>query len=167
MVDDGATRTIWSGKVVRLEVLDGRYEVARHAPAVAVLAVRDGRVLGVRQSRPAIGRDTWELPAGLVDPGESPLDAAHRELSEEAQLGGTLTPITRFYVSPGFTDELVHLYQATDLHPAPGTPDADEHVTVEWVDPRDTWLAIRDGRLASSGVTVLGLLVAMTGGDLA
>ena len=72
--------TIWTGRIVTLELLGGRYEVARHASAVAILAVRDGVVLGVAQDRPAIGRRTWELPAGLIDPGEAPLEAAVREL---------------------------------------------------------------------------------------
>ncbi len=160
--DDLPTERLWTGKIVRLERLGGRYEVVRHAPAVAVLAIRDGAVLGVRQRRPAIRCETWELPAGLIDEGETPFEAATRELAEEAHLGGTLTPITQFCVSPGFTDELVHLYEATDLVPRTGVPDDDEDLVVAWSDPRAMWDAIARGHVASSGVSVLGLHLALT-----
>lgn len=140
-----------------LEILDDRWEVARHASAVAVLVLRDGMVLGVRQQRPAIGREAWELPAGLIDPGETPAQAAARELREEVQLCGRLEPLTRSYVSPGFTDEEVHLFIGHDLEPCEGTPDASESLIVEWHDPRDAWRAIAEGRLATSAVTTLGL----------
>lgn len=152
---------IYEGKIVTLEVLDGRWEVARHASAVAVLVVRDGLVLGVRQRRPAIDADTWELPAGLIDPGESPAEAAARELREETQLCGRLEPLSRAYVSPGFTDEEVHLFEAHDLEACDGTPDETESLIVEWQDPKDAWRDIAAGRLASSAITALGLRHAM------
>lgn len=150
--------TLWSGRIVTLERLDGRFEVVRHAPAVAVLAVReDGRVLGVRQERPAIGRTTWEMPAGLIDPGESPEAAADRELREEAQLAGTLQLVSRMFASPGFTDEETHLFEARDLRPAEGEPDEDEELHIEWRDPLQVWRDVTEGRLATSAVTVVGL----------
>jgi ADP-ribose pyrophosphatase len=150
---------VFEGRILRLEIEDGRWEIVRHADAVAVLA-RDarGRVLGVWQDRPAIGARTWELPAGLIDEGETPAHAAARELAEETRLAGTLTPLTRFYVSPGFCDELVHLFAAHDLRPEHGaSPDEGEVVEVEWRDPASTWHDIATGALATSGVTVLGL----------
>ncbi|MEX2502600.1 MAG: NUDIX hydrolase [Trueperaceae bacterium] len=150
--------TIWTGNVVALERLDDYYEVVRHAPAVSVLATRgDGHVLGIVQPRPAVDADTWELPAGLIDPGETPVQAAERELREEADLCATLTPLTRMYVSPGFTDELVHLFEARDLTPCRGTPDPNEELTVAWRDPLQVWREVADGRLATSAVTVVGL----------
>ena len=68
--------TVYQGAIVTLELLDGHWEVVRHASAVAVLVVRDGLVLGVRQRRPAVDADTWELPAGLIDAGETPDQSA-------------------------------------------------------------------------------------------
>jgi ADP-ribose pyrophosphatase len=149
--------TVWSGRIVTLELLDGRYEVVRHVPAVAVLALRDGLVLGVSQRRPAIDARTWELPAGLIDAGEAPAEAAARELREEAQLCGRLTFLTRLFASPGFTDEEIHLFEARGLAPCDGVPDETEELTVAWRDPREVWRDVADGRLKTSGVTLLGL----------
>src|SRR5437879_5125316 len=86
------SRTTAAGRVVTLRVKhipqpDGSTrmrEIVEHAPGAAVVAVdRDGQVLLVRQPRPAVGAHVLELPAGLVDPGEQPIDTARRELEEE------------------------------------------------------------------------------------
>jgi 8-oxo-dGTP pyrophosphatase MutT (NUDIX family) len=155
---DERERPVFHGRIVDLVVLDDRWEVVRHAPAVAVLARDDrGRVLGVAQRRPAVAARTWELPAGLIDPGEAPHEAAARELAEEANLAGTLTAITSGYVSPGFTDELVHLFEARDLRAVAGTPDDDEALAIEWRAPRDVWDDVAAGTLATSMVTLLGV----------
>jgi 8-oxo-dGTP pyrophosphatase MutT (NUDIX family) len=153
-----AVRRVYRGRIVELEILDDRWEVARHAPAVAVLAVDDrGRVLGVRQWRPAVAASTWELPAGLIDPGETPEAAAARELAEEAQLAADLRPLAVGYVSPGFTDERVHLFEATGLRSAPGRPDDGEDLEVAWLDLDAAWQAAATGELVTSMVTLLGL----------
>jgi len=163
MTDDGgerppAVRTVFRGRVVELVVLDGRWEVVRHDDAVAVLAVDGaGRVLGVRQRRPAVGAVTWELPAGLIDAGETPADAAARELAEEAQLAGTLRPLAVGYVSPGFTDERVHLFEAVDLRPAAAPTDEGEDLHVDWIDLDEAWEAGSSGALVTSMVTLLAL----------
>lgn len=155
---DGHERSVFRGRIVDLVVLEDRWEVVRHAPAVAVLARDDrGRVLGVVQRRPAVGARTWELPAGLIDAGEDARAAAARELAEEANLAGTLTPLAAAYVSPGFTDELVHLFEARDLRPAPGTLDDGEELEVEWRAPQDVWDDAARGALATSMVTLLGI----------
>jgi len=151
-------RSVFRGRILQLEILDERWEVVRHAPAVAVLAVDErGRVLGVRQRRPAVGASTWELPAGLIDPGETPEAAAARELAEEAQLAADLGLLAVGYVSPGFTDERVHLFEATGLRPAPGRPDDGEDLEVAWLDLDAAWHAAATGELVTSMVTLLGL----------
>lgn len=149
--------TLWRGRIVTLERLGGRFEVVRHASAVAVLALQGGLVLGVRQQRPAIARETWEMPAGLIDPGEAPEAAAERELREETQLTGTFRHVSRMFASPGFTDEEVHLFEARDLHPAEGVPDEEEELRIEWRDPLEVWREVAAGSLATSAVTVVGL----------
>lgn len=151
------SRTHFEGKIITVKVLEDRWEVVEHAPSVAVLVVRDGLVLGVRQRRPAIDRETWELPAGLVDPGEEPAQAAARELAEETGLGGTLILVTRFWTSPGFTDERIWLYRAQDLEAVEAQPDPGEDLTVDWRDPAAVWDAAARGDLDTSAVTLLGI----------
>lgn len=148
---------IFSGKVVKLSILDGFWEVVEHADAVAVLVARGSEVLGVRQYRHAVGRESWEIPAGLIDPGEEPITAAARELAEEAQLGGNLTLVTRFYPSPGFSDEETYLYELHEMTDAPGKPDETEQLQLEWRDALETWRAVAAGELATSSVTVVAL----------
>ena len=149
---------IYKGRIVTLVTLDDHWEVVEHADAVAVL-VADGRlVLGVWQHRPAVGHRTWEVPAGLIDPGEEPLVAAARELGEEARLAGKLSLIASLYASPGFTDERIYLYQATDTRPEHGhEPDESEDLRLEWRDALDVWQALAAGDEVTSGVTALAL----------
>jgi 8-oxo-dGTP pyrophosphatase MutT (NUDIX family) len=89
-------------------------EIVRHPGAVAILAVdAEGRASFVRQLREPVRRPLLELPAGTREPGEEPLATARRELVEEAGLaGGEWRLAARFYSTPGFCDELVHVYIA-------------------------------------------------------
>jgi ADP-ribose pyrophosphatase len=133
-------REIYAGRILtlRLKYLlqpDGRRylrEIVEHRPGAAAVAVDDqGQVLLVRQSRPAIGARVLELPAGLIDAGEAPVDCARRELQEETGYrAGRLEPRVAFYTSPGFTDELIHIFVATDLEPCPAEGDEDEEIDV-------------------------------------
>lgn len=148
---------VFDGRIVKLELLDGRYEVVRHADSVAVLVAEGRKVLGVRQRRVAIGETTWEIPAGLVDPGEDPAQAAVRELAEEVGLTGRLTHITSFYVSPGFTDERLWLFAASDLKEHKLAGDEDEDLTPEWRDALDVWRSVARGEEVSSASTLMAL----------
>ncbi|ADI14731.1 NUDIX hydrolase [Truepera radiovictrix DSM 17093] len=157
---------LFEGRVIRVAKRSGRWEVVFHAPAVCVLALRGERgreeVLLVEQLRPAVGQVTWELPAGLVDPGETPAAAARRELAEEVGLAGTLTQLAEVYSSPGFTDEKVTLFMATDLHTvARAGGDEGEEVAFAWRPLRETWARVAAGEVASSAPTLLGLTYAL------
>jgi ADP-ribose pyrophosphatase len=131
-------REIYAGRIVtlRLKYLpqpDGSRrlrEIVDHAPGAAVVAVDDQqRVLLVRQDRPAVNARLLELPAGLVDPGEEPIDCAGRELTEETGFAARrLEPLVSFYTSPGFTDELIHLFIASGLYAQPGAHDEEEEI---------------------------------------
>lgn len=110
--------------------------VVRHPPSVVLVPVReDGRVVLIRQYRPALARTLWELPAGSLNPSETATDAAVRECEEEVGLvPRRLERLCSLYPTPGFCDEELIFFRATDLHPpAPGSRhrrDEDERIEV-------------------------------------
>ncbi|HEY7597818.1 MAG TPA: NUDIX hydrolase [Actinophytocola sp.] len=117
---------LYDGSIVALRVDDvsmpggrtAKREVVEHYGAVAILALdEDDHVTLIHQYRHPIGRRTWELPAGLLDkPGEDPVETARRELVEEVGLtAGDWSVLVDVAASPGFTDEVVRVYLATDL----------------------------------------------------
>ena len=127
-----ATETAFRGRVwdVRRDLvdLDGTQvtrDYVEHTGAVAVVALRTDRgvpeVFLVQQYRHPIGTHDWEIPAGLLDvAGEDPVDAARRELAEEADLvAGSWELLTTFTPSPGGLDEVITVYLATDLSDVP------------------------------------------------
>ena len=156
---------LYDGKVIRVSKLDSRWEVVEHVPAVAVLVLRDAagqlEVLLVSQNRPATGQKTWELPAGLVDAGETPQTAAARELAEEVGLGGTLTQIAEVFSSPGFTDEKVYVFEAAELFDHKLSGDEEGDFEFAWKPLLRTWQGIAGGEIASSAPTLLGLTYAL------
>lgn len=119
------SRELGRGVLIALESLeliapDGRpivRDVVRHPGGVAVLPVADERVWLVDQYRPAIGRRILEVPAGKLDhPGERPLDAAVRELGEEMGMSADRwVPLGVMLPSPGYTDEVIHLFAADGI----------------------------------------------------
>jgi ADP-ribose pyrophosphatase len=154
----GKRRQIYQGRILNLVLEDEFYEIIEHQDAVSILAEEAGKILFVRQYRPAVGGYTLELPAGLIEKGEAPLQAAQRELAEEAQLTGHLELLTQFFVSPGFCNENVYLFRASALRPQAATPDDDEDLTVVWASPRDVLQQAGTGQLALSSATMAGLL---------
>ena len=135
-------------------------EYVRHAGSVVVLPVLDdGRVVLVRQYRHAVGAFLWELVAGHLDPGEKPLAAARRELTEETGYRARrLEKLAEFYSSPGIFSEKMFLYRATGLRPGAPRPEDDEALEVRAFRPAEWRRLIASGRLPDAK-TLLGLLL--------
>ncbi len=150
-------RYLYRGRILNL-ALEGHYEIVEHKPAVAVIALREGRMLFVRQPRPAVGLAPLEIPAGLIEPGEDPLEAAKRELAEETGLTGELSFLFSYYVSPGFTDEKTYVFLAQDLRPAQAEPDEDEAIQVVWLEPEEALRLHQRGEAAFSATGLVGVL---------
>jgi ADP-ribose pyrophosphatase len=111
--------------------ITARRDIIRHPGSVVVLAVdlqgRQRRVLLAKQFRYAAGREMWELPAGRVDPGETALEGAKRELREETGYRARKwSKAMFFYVSPGFLDETMTIFLAEGLEPGEASPEEDE-----------------------------------------
>jgi len=131
-------RRLYEGRVLSLDVDEvsepggvmGTREVVRQTGSVAALPVLDdGRIVLVRQYRYAVSDFVWELPAGRRDPSESPEAGARRELEEEVGLrAASLEPISTFWTTPGFCDEVMHLFRATGLESVAARPEADERI---------------------------------------
>jgi ADP-ribose pyrophosphatase len=108
--------------------------VVRHAGSAVMMAVDEKkRILMVRQYRLPAEKYLWELPAGKVDPGEKPLQAAKRELAEETGYKARMwTKLASFWASPGFVQERMTIYLATDLTAGAATPMDDERIEARW-----------------------------------
>jgi len=133
--------TVYHGRLVDVRIERFRHadgaevsrEIVRHRGAVGIVAHDHEQVWLVRQPREAVDEpDLLEIPAGRLDvDGEQPLQAAKRELAEEVGLGGSSwEPIVVYYTGAGFTDERVHLFCATELHPAHAHSGEDERIEI-------------------------------------
>jgi ADP-ribose pyrophosphatase len=159
---------VYSGKVLDLDLdevvepgdVHGRREVVRQRGSVAVLPVHeDGRVTLVRQYRYAVDALVWELPAGRRDPGESAEDGARRELEEEVGLRPrSLEPLLTFWTTPGFCDEVMHLFRASGLDSVPPRPEADERIEAARFTRDEVRAMIARGEIRE-GKTLVALLL--------
>ena len=149
-----STTRPWTGRriavrVDEIERSDGHRttrEVVEHPGAVAILAWDGARLAMVRQWRHATGGVLLEIPAGTLEPDEPPAETARRELAEEVGLAADRwEPGPTFFTAPGFCDELMHLYLATDLHAAAGEADADELLEPLWMTLAEALAAIDAG----------------------
>jgi ADP-ribose pyrophosphatase len=141
MMERIGSRRVHEGRLSTVRVDEFRYadgsvserEVIAHPGAVAVVAHDERYLYLVRQPREAVGEERLlELPAGKLDvEGESPLEAAKRELGEEVgRRAARWRELRRFYSSPGFTDEEVWVFLATDLSDVSAEQDAEERIEV-------------------------------------
>jgi ADP-ribose pyrophosphatase len=160
-------RKVHSGRVFELVVDNVTFEngvtvdldVIRHPGASAIVPLTaQGGVLLIRQFRYAIGADIWEIPAGTLNPAESPLACAQRELEEEVGITarqwsplGAITPV------PGYSDEVIHLFVAREHAPGRQRLDADELLDVREV-PFDEALSMISANVIRDAKTIVALL---------
>ncbi|MFT4280543.1 NUDIX domain-containing protein [Microbacterium sp.] len=147
----------------------GEGEITRqyvaHPGAVAVVALDDEeRVALIQQYRHPIRHRDWEIPAGLLDvEGEPPIDTARRELAEEVDLvAGSMEPLLSIYTTPGGNDEVVHLFLARELSPAPSAHAREQEeadIRLEWVALDEAIDAVLAGRMRN-GILVAGVFAA-------
>ncbi len=132
--------TVYQGKVFDvsqdlIQFPDGeqhQIDLIQHLPAVTMLPVDDqGQIWFVRQYRHPAGKYLLELPAGVMDANERPEVSALRELREETGMGAkNLEHIGSFYLAPGYSTELMHVFWASDLYPSPLPGDPDERIEI-------------------------------------
>jgi ADP-ribose pyrophosphatase len=166
------TRRAYTGRVISLDVDQVRFpdgslgelEVIRHPGASATVPFLsdprgvDPQVLLIRQYRYAAEGYLYEIPAGRLDPNESPEDCARRELREETGCTAEfLEPLTWIFTTPGFTDEKIHLYMAYGLTRGEASREVDEFMEVEAL-PLSAALQMVERGQITDAKTALGLL---------
>jgi ADP-ribose pyrophosphatase len=164
----------YSGKLVKLfhdtvrfpDGSTGELDIVRHPGASAIVpflsdpAGDDPQLLLIRQYRYAAGGFIYEIPAGLLNPGEDPRDCAIRELKEETGCAAEhVEHLLTFFTTPGFTDEKIHIFLATGLERGETAHEADEFLTVETVTLSQALQLIEKGEI-QDGKTALAILYA-------
>ena len=167
-----ATRRAYSGRIISVDLdrvrfpdgSEGELEMVRHPGASAVVPFlsdpsgEDPQVLLIRQYRYAAERVMYEIPAGRLDPGETPLDCARRELREETGCDADrLEALTTIYTTPGFTDERIHLFLAAGLTHGSAAREPDEFIETESLPLSRALLLVQQGEI-SDAKTIIGLM---------
>ena len=169
-----ASEPIYLGRIVKLykdavrfpNGSLGQLEIVRHPGASAVVpflsdpAGEDPQLLLIRQYRYAAGGYIYEIPAGMLNPGEDPLACAHRELKEDT--GCTAQNMEHLYsllTTPGFSDERIEIYMATGLERGDTAHESDEFMTVETVTLSTALKMVQKGEIRD-GKTAIGILFA-------
>jgi ADP-ribose pyrophosphatase len=167
-----ATRRAWTGRLLQVDIdrirtpngTELEMEMIRHPGAAAVVPLLSGgdaadpAVLLIRQYRHAAGGMVWEIPAGVLEPGEGPEACARRELREETGAeADRIEHLTTVFTTPGFTDEQIHIFLATGIRGGTATPNADELIETAVVPMSRALGMVRDGEIRD-GKTVVALL---------
>jgi len=134
--------------------------VVRHPGSAVMMAVDEKkRVLLVRQYRLPAEKELWELPAGRLDQGEKPLQAAKRELAEETGYRArTWKKLASFWASPGYVQERMTVFLATGVTAGEASPMEDERIESRWFTRKELLEMIQDGKI-EDGKTMVGFLI--------
>ncbi|HEX4629137.1 MAG TPA: NUDIX hydrolase [Gemmatimonadales bacterium] len=145
----------------------GELEVIRHPGAAAIVPCasdprgEDPTILLIRQYRYAAGGPLWEIPAGTLEHGEDPENCARRELLEEAGVAAArIERLTSIFTTPGFTDEVIHLYLASGLDTKTPRRERDEFIEVVPQPLSQVLTRIRDGEVRDAKTIVAILYMA-------
>ena len=137
-----SSNLIYQGKILKLyvdgvELPDKKQSVreyVRHSGGAAVLLIVDGKVALVKQYRYVYGKEIYEIPAGKLEEGEDPADAAKRECGEETGYLVNVKKLLQLYPSPGYTDEVIHIYLADNPQFVGQNCDEGEFLSCEFID---------------------------------
>ena len=147
---------VFNGKILNLrndEVLlpngvTTNREIVEHNGGSAVLCIKDGKVLLVKQFRYAFNEELWEIPAGKLNPGETPEQTAIRELEEEGGIKAErVIKMFDVYASPGYTNEIIRIYRAEGLSETKQHLDDDEFLLGEWIETQKVKDMIKSGEI--------------------
>ncbi len=161
------SKTVYRGRVFTLRTDEVRlpdgntahFDILQHNGGIAIVPLdSDGYVWFVRQFRPAAGKTLLEIPAGTLEPDETPEENVHRELQEEIGMDARqVALIGACFLAPGYSSEYMRIFLARDLFPASLPGDADEFIEVERI-PLERALAMISQGAFEDAKTILGLL---------
>lgn len=161
-----SSQSIFSGRIIDVQVdtvmlpngKESTREIVKHAEAVAIVAVDDeNNIYLVKQYRKPVEQVLLEIPAGILEPEEDITDCAYRELAEETGLRASkMEKILSFYSAPGFTDEKIHIFLASDLSEGATNLDVDEFVETIRIPLIEAYNMIATGEIVD-GKSIIGI----------
>ncbi len=165
VVYDGPLFRVLHDKLIEPGGRANERDVIRHNGSVVILAIdnsknkRDPWIVMERQYRHAANQFLWELPAGKIDAGETPLEGAKRELAEETGYRAKKwRPLVEYYASPGFLGESMKVFLAEGLEPGEARPEEDEEIELRLVKLSEVLKMIEKGAILD-GKTLCGVLL--------
>lgn len=153
-----SSKTLYSGKIISLnldevELPNGKKayrEYVRHSGGTSVLLVDNGKILLVKQFRYAYNKEIYEIPAGKLNVNEDPKIAAARELEEETGYRAELVHMASIYPTPGYTDEIIHIYLAEKFEFVGQRLDEGEFLNCHFIDIKTVLKMIEDGEITDA-----------------
>ncbi len=157
-----SSRLVYDGRILKLEVDKVRLpdgsesvrECVRHSGGAAVLFIAENKVALVKQYRYLYGKEIYEIPAGKMEEGEDPAAAAVRECEEETGYRAQVSHLVDIYPSPGYTDEIIHIYLAECGEFAGRHTDEGEFLTCEFIPLEKSVQMIESGEICDSKTVI-------------